>query len=667
MGIARFEKDATVKVDGRRYQILHKLEDGTWQLSDLRTGQFVDLSESEVLRKISDETLTFPGAGAIAQCGPANVTLSDKDHEIAKIRFAYVREALTVPNTRSALDRTIAEVWEKLKAPPTPPSFSSVYTWKRRYKASGKDIRALVDNNSAKGNRSARYSTEVAEICQQAIEARYMRRERSTIQDTIENAMLRTKDRNATLPQSLALPMPTRRLIKRLVAQIPAIEKHTARYGREAARQLFRSVRGQVVTSAPLEKAEIDHTLLDLFVIDERTSLPLGRPCLTACIDVHTRCILGISLSFTPFSFSTVAKCLKDSFLPKAQLREDYPKVTSEWLAHGVMTELVMDNGLDFHSRGLEQVCGSLGITMRYAARKEAWFKGKIERFFGTLNRAVAHVNPGTTFSNIFEKGDYDPAKHALITLPVLQTVVRKWIADVYHQQYHRGIENTPARMWQQSIRLEDIRLPDDTTNLDPIMGRPHERALTHKGIEYEGLFYNSTELMEWWRIKGPKVKTEIRVDESDLGSIYVLLPKVSKPVRAECINPQYAAGLSLWQHQVSKRWRAQNAQTARNEDGWMDAKRAIQRMIEEAMSSGSRKSGKRLARYLEDSKSGSAKGKRASNGPSQLPSAIDQVSLEQAHFAAVEPQPPDSYQMPSTEAAPPRLTPIYRRGNLID
>jgi putative transposase len=669
MGIARFEKGATVNVDGRRYQILHKLDDGTWQFSDLRTGQFVDLSESEVLRKIADETLTFPGAGTIAQCGPANATLSEKDHETAKIRFAYVREALTVPNTRSALDRTIAEVWEKLKAPPTPPSFSRVYAWKRRYKASGKDIRSLVDNNSAKGNRSARYSAEVLAICQQAIEARYMRRERSTIQDTIENAMLRTKDRNATLPQSLALPMPTRRLVKRLVAQIPAIEKHTARYGREAARQLFRSVKGHVVTSAPLERAEIDHTILDIFVIDERTSMPLGRPCFTACIEDYTRCILGINLSFTPPSFNTVAKCLKDSFLPKVRLREEYPQVTSEWLAHGVMTELVLDNGLDFHSRSLEQVCGSLGITMRYAARKEAWFKGKIERFFGTFNRSVAHVNPGTTFSNIFDKGDYDPVKHSVITLLTLQTIVRKWIADVYHQQYHAGIETSPAQMWENSIRLEDIRLPDDTTNLDAIMGRSHERTLTHKGIEFEGLFYNSADLEEWRRSQGPKIKAEIRVDESDLGSIYVLSPKISKPYKVPCLNTQYASRLSLWQHQLSKRWRAQNASTARNEDGWMEAKRAIQQIVEESMSSGVRRSGKRLGRYLQDSGRTSAKSRQASipNTLPQLRGSSDAISLEQAHFAAIEDQLSESYVIPKASTDIPRLTPIYRKGYFVD
>jgi hypothetical protein len=32
-----------------------------------------------------------------------------------------------------------------------------------------------------------------------------------------------------------------------------------------------------------LERVEIDHTKLDLFVVDQKTNLPIGRPWLTAC------------------------------------------------------------------------------------------------------------------------------------------------------------------------------------------------------------------------------------------------------------------------------------------------------------------------------------------------------------------------------------------------
>jgi putative transposase len=70
--------------------------------------------------------------------------------------------------------------------------------------------------------------------------------------------------------------MLTRRLISRLVAEISVIEKYTARYGREAGHKMFRTVNGHVVTSVQLERAEIDHTIMDLFVVDGRARTASG-------------------------------------------------------------------------------------------------------------------------------------------------------------------------------------------------------------------------------------------------------------------------------------------------------------------------------------------------------------------------------------------------------
>ena len=152
----------------------------------------------------------------------------------------------------------------------------------------------------------------------------------------------------------MALPLPTRRLVKRLVEDIPAFERYTARYGHDAALRRFRSVEGHRVTHEPLERAEIDHTNLDLFAIDDETLLPLGRPWFSACEDDYTRCILGMFVGFIPPSFLTVSLCLKDAFRPKTWLKQVYPDIRSDWPAHGVMRELVLDNGPEFHSDSLE-------------------------------------------------------------------------------------------------------------------------------------------------------------------------------------------------------------------------------------------------------------------------------------------------------------------------
>jgi putative transposase len=232
-------------------------------------------------------------------------------------------------------------------------------------------IRALIDRTSAKGNRGDRYPVEVLEYCQEAIAAKYLKRERGSLQEAYEDALIRTSTENDLRPRGMELPLPTLRLIARCVDKIPQFDKDCARGGREKARRDYRSLKGHVVTEAPLERAQIDHTILDLFVVDDKTHLPLGRPYVTACIDDYSRCVLGMYVGFIPPSYQSVAMCLRDCFLPKKGLKDEYPEIKSEWPAYGVMRELVLDNGREFHSNSLDQVCYSLNINMTYSPRRE--------------------------------------------------------------------------------------------------------------------------------------------------------------------------------------------------------------------------------------------------------------------------------------------------------
>src|SRR5258708_13330417 len=122
-------------------------------------------------------------------------------------------------------------------------------------------------------------------------------------------------------------------------------------------------------------------------------------------------------------------------------------------------------------------------------------------------------------------KGDYDPAKQAVGSFSTAKRAIMSWIVDVYHQRSQRSIETTPALMWAASISDEDIPPPDESVNLDVIMGRKHFRTLTHRGIDFECLQYNSHELAELRRRLGTKLDVTIKVNEEDLGYIYVIDP----------------------------------------------------------------------------------------------------------------------------------------------
>jgi putative transposase len=153
-------------------------------------------------------------------------------------------------------------------------------------------------------------------------------------------------------------------------------------------------------------------------------------------------------------------------------------------------------------------------------------------------------------------------------------------------------------------------------------MGRVYRRVLTHKGIEFEGLFYSSPELSEL-RIKGgANLEVEIRVDESDIGSIYVVCPKTNSTYRVPARNIEYANGISLWQHSIFKKWQKERHPLNQNPFGWLKAEEEIQRRIEEDLHLKRRRTRMRVARFKEASaKTSSRTGTR--EVPSALPEAV--------------------------------------------
>lgn len=597
MGTGRLEKNALVRLDGREYRIQGILPDGTYQLEDNASGRIKPLEASEVTRKIRRGELVIP-ARSPSPRQKITAPFSEEELAVIRVRREYIRAMEGLPNTRERVEPVIDSVHQRVKQPVERPSFSTVYRWRLRYEKSGRDARSLLDNHQAKGNRVPRYPNEVIEICNGAIDRRYLRLERGTIQDALDDAMHRTIEENRMRPEESRLRLPSRRLVRRLISAIPAMDKYVAQYGAESARRKFRTVQGRHVTTAPLERAEIDHTSLDIMVIDERTHLPLGRPTLTLCIDDFTRCVMGLYIGFKPPSFESVAACFKDCLKPKDDLSERYPEISNYWPSFGVMRTIVLDNGREFHSESLETACLSLNIEMDYCPRRTPWLKGKIERFFGTMSRDLLHKIPGTTMSSITEKADYDPEKNAAITLADLSKILRKWIADVYHIAYHRGIGTSPLEMWNRSIQLEDIPLPDDSVDLDLVLSASTERVLTHNGIELFGLSYNGPELTREFRLRGPKQEVTVRYDPGDLGALSVSF-KDGRTVKAPCLTPEYANGLSKFQHDVVKRRRAE-LRLKEDTAGLIKAKADLQRLITEALK-GRRPMGRRVARYRED------------------------------------------------------------------
>lgn len=588
MATASFAQGQRVCFNRQFLTLTQKVTDDLWQLEDSRTRRVFEFTDTKLQELYLAGELTFVQDLAhlmpVLGLGAAHVEIDGIAFDQAKVRRSYVLAIFDMPGTKDKIKPVIQKMWEKLgHQPATVPDCATVLRWKRKYLNAGQDIYALVEQQAKKGNRSARYNSDVLGFVAQAVETTYLTRERKTVKDTLDKALALTITENRLRPEADRLQLPTRRLIERLISATPAFDREVARHGHVAAVRKFRAVIGHRVTDAPLVRAEIDHTQLDLYVIDHVTGLPMGRPYVTACIDDYTRCILGMHIGFEPPSYVTVAHCLKHAFLPKTALKTTYPAIQNDWRAHGVMNELVVDNGMEFHSKALEQACGSLGVEIHYAARKTPWFKGKIERFFGTMERGVAHGTPGTTFANILDKGDYDPLKHAVITLEKLKEILNTWVVDVYHQQVHRRLAAPPAVMWNRNIVVADIRVPSDPAQLDLVMGKCEKRTLTHKGIEFDHLLYNSAELRQLRILEGDKLSVEVRIDDSDIGHIYVLSPDKKRHFHVPAVAFSYANGLTRWQHTFCKRIATRDMQRY-DVESWLLAKERIGAEIRDAL-----------------------------------------------------------------------------------
>jgi hypothetical protein len=74
---------------------------------------------------------------------------------------------------------------------------------------------------------------------------------------------------------------PNFRTIKRRLATYDPKDLIASRFGSKAAREAFRPVQEHDLPALPFQLLQIDHSPVDLIVVDDRDRLPIGRPWLT--------------------------------------------------------------------------------------------------------------------------------------------------------------------------------------------------------------------------------------------------------------------------------------------------------------------------------------------------------------------------------------------------
>lgn len=470
-----------------RYRLIRILAGDHCQLERVSDLALVNRTKTELLSSLASGELLFLGAEQAQQpiinsaaCKADISTLSSEIQRAVMRRHYYVNEIEKQlgENTSIQFDR-FDEVIESVASrldDANPPSSSTLYRWWKRWCNAGRDLMALADKTPPKGNIRRCFRGIVESEIYKAIEDVYLTRERNSCQAAYDS--LRYELLLLNKARAKPLRIPSRATFYRICANYDAYSIKAAREGKLAADRHFRSTGIGVEPQHILERVEIDHTPLDLMVVDDSTGLVIGRPTVTFLTDRFSRMPIGFEIGFEPPSELAVMAALRHAIMPKEYANEKFPDVVNKWPAYGIPTTLVCDNGLEFHSAQLRRMCAELNIELIFCPKKQPHYKGAIERFQGTFNRQVSQRIPGTTFSNIQERGDYNAVENARITLRDIRKLLYLWIIDIYNQSPNRITGKPPFALWSQDLSLIEPLLPESSEQLALVLSRETKQCI---------------------------------------------------------------------------------------------------------------------------------------------------------------------------------------------
>jgi hypothetical protein len=372
-------------------------------------------------------------------------------------------------------------------------------------------------------------------IIQNVIEKQYLLAKKITKKAAYDYIKINCTAKNIEPPKEITIY----KLLDRIDEQVKA-KMRDGKLGEEKFSAVDRGFSDEEALY-PLHIVEIDHTELDIDVLDDRTFYNLGRPWITLGIDVFSRMVWCMYISFEPPSANRVRKALQHGLFMKNS-KERF-NTRNEWSIHGIPSTIMLDNGPEFKGVEVKRMINeTMHSNVRYRPVKTPRYGGTIERLFGTINSKLIHRLDGTRKSNPKDLGDYDPDKEAALTLSNLEEILTRYITDIYHYEVHRGL---PLDSDRPIVRyfdgLKKVGLPEFIAEEDekfykiellPTTMKPY----TRDGIRLDNRMYSSAELS--YLISDRNTKYKIKYDIDDISYIYLLPPDSDEYIKIYASHP---------------------------------------------------------------------------------------------------------------------------------
>lgn len=429
---------------------------------------------------------------------------SDRSRKLAVSQNAPVHDPLFL----SEADRRLAERRrEILLALPERPSRNDFNAAANDFGMSVRQVRRYRTSYERTGELTSLLPTRpsggrgrVRKIAQHAVFREILRSWDRKFPESTASALIEAV-RRAQRKRGLEQSAPN--TIANWLAAVPERERVKQKYGAKIAREKFEPLHGSTPeTSFPLQRIQIDHTLIDLVCSNSADRHPVGRPWYTAALDEHSRAVLGFVLSWRYPSASTVAFLLTRIMLPKDEWMREIG-CQGEWPMYGVPAEIYTDNAAEFHSQALAAGCLERGILQQHRLKGFAHFGGIIERYMRTSMDEMKLLPGATARSRWYDrKQTMDPNETAVMTIRELECWLAEYITGEYHKRPHSTTKQRPDLRWKRGIEGTDgtlgIGQPPIINNRKKLFldfADLHKRTIQRYGVSIGNLRYWSEDL----------------------------------------------------------------------------------------------------------------------------------------------------------------------------
>ncbi len=531
-----------INLEGKEYLIEKILDNGS---------QLMLKSPDNEIKIIPISELNKENENKIQPTFSSLDNIKDKLLKEAQKRFEIIKPLLNDEV------RTKKAVEERAKETNTHPA--TIYRWIKEYKENGETLLALIPKRSNQGGKGkSRLDPQTEAIINYYIEKEYLNKQKIPVKHLhlLINNELKKQNLN-TISYATLL---------RRINDIDERFKYKKREGRIKFLNNLKPSGNSYEPQFPLEVIQIDHTPLDIQVVDETYRKPIGRPYITLAIDVATRMIYGFYLSLDAPSFYSVGQTIFMGISSK----EFYLKslgIEGVWPIQGLPNTIHTDNAAEFRGSNLEKFCSIFNINLMFRPKGQPFYGGHVERAIRTLNSHI-HRLPGSTFSNPTERGEYNSEKKAVFTLKELEKYIAEWIVNIYHKSPHKGINGkTPLQIFEEKISSPDFPgmrlLTPQELKLAKISLLPGEsRTIQKTGVSLFNITYYDDILVPFIKPTAPNKKKEsylFRYDPKDLSKIYFYHPELKEYFEIPYRNLSHPS-ISKWELEVAKKeLKAQN------------------------------------------------------------------------------------------------------------